>query len=379
MSANGNGAALASSRAAERSPLIGRPESHASSIDGNRYSKYSLHQPGGTVKGYGSILADQSRHASSAEGEPAEDAVEAAEQDPKTPPMRVLVPILIACWVPVFIGSLDSTIVATLLSSISSSFHSSEQSAWLGSAFLVSVACFTPIYGRLCDILGRRNTLLLAQSFFATGTLLCGLSNSMPMLIAARAIAGMGAGGVTTTASVVMSDLVPLKNRGLLQGLTNIVFGLGGGLGGPIGGWLNDSIGWKPAFLIQIPVLAIALVLIAIFIENKPRAQSPTPVVHETRWQQLKNVDSLGSLTLLIGVSAPLIALSLMSANDRPVSDPYVIAGLVLGPIFLAAFVYIEAYIAAKPILPLRLLKQRTGLSHALSNFFLVSPAGCCC
>jgi MFS family permease len=196
----------------------------------------------------------------------------------------------------------------------------------------------------------------------------------MPFLIAARAIAGMGAGGVTTTSSVVMSDLVPLKNRGLLQGLTNIVFGLGSGLGGPIGGFLNDTLGWKQAFLIQLPLLAVAYILIFVFLENRsPKAAYDSSRRVQTKWQQLKRIDILGSLTLLIGVSSPLIALSLMSANDRPASDPMVLTGLVLGPVFIAAFVFVEAKVAYMPILPLRLLKQRTGLSHALANFFLVS------
>ncbi|KDN36089.1 MFS general substrate transporter [Tilletiaria anomala UBC 951] len=288
------------------------------------------------------------------------------------PPLRALIPILTACWVPVFVGSLDSTIVATLLTSISSSFKSSEQSAWLGSAFLVSVACFTPIYGRLCDVIGRRYTMLIALGLFTLGTTLCGTATSMNMLIAARAIAGMGAGGVTTTSSVVMSDLVPIKTRGLLQGLTNIIFGIGGGLGGPVGGWLNDTLGWKPAFLIQLPVLAIAFILILIYFENKPRAvRVGGHHANESKWTQLKRIDALGSLTLLIGVSAPLIALSLISANDRPVTDGTVLGGLILGPIFVGLFVFVEARVAVKPIMPLYLLQQRTGLSHALANFFL--------
>ncbi len=234
-----------------------------------------------------------------------------------------------------------------------------------------------PTTPRLSDILGRKATLLLALTFFSVGTLLCAVAPSMGFLIFARALAGMGAGGVTTTSSVVMSDLVPLRSRGLLQGLTNIVFGLGSGLGGPVGGWLNDSIGWKQAFLIQLPLLALAYVLVVFYIENKPpaaRLAAPAAAApQQSKWQQLRQIDVLGSLTLLVGVSAPLIALSLISANDRPLADPLVVTGLALGPTFLAAFVYVEAKVARKPILPLHLLKYRTGASHALANFFLVS------
>lgn len=170
-------------------------------------------------------------------------------QDIPNPSFKVLVPCCIAVWVPVLVASLDSTIVATLVGSVSSSFNKSEQSAWLGTSYLLSVCCFTPIYGRLCDVMGRRGALLLALFFFSLGTLLCGLATSMEMLIAARALAGIGGGGLTTCTSTILSDLIPLRNRGLYQGLTNIIYGLGSGLGGPVGGVLNDTWGWRNAFL----------------------------------------------------------------------------------------------------------------------------------
>lgn len=179
-----------------------------------------------------------------------DDRVPADEsQDIPSPSIKVLVSICIALWVPVFVSSLDGTIVATLVGSISSSFNKSEQSAWLGTSYLLSVCCFTPIYGRLCDAMGRKYTMLLALFFFTLGTLLCGLSSSMEMLLFSRALAGVGGGGLATCTTTIMSDIIPLRSRGLYQGLTNIIFGLGGGLGGPIGGLLNDTWGWRNAFL----------------------------------------------------------------------------------------------------------------------------------
>lgn len=165
------------------------------------------------------------------------------------PPYRLLIPLCITVWVPVFVAALDSTIVATLVGAVSSSFNRSEQAAWLGTSYLLSVCCFTPIYGRLCDIMGRKATILFALITFSAGTLLCGVAPSMEALIAARIIAGIGGGGLPTCTSTILSDVVPLRHRGLYQGLTNIVYGLGNGLGGPIGGALNDSLGWRNAFL----------------------------------------------------------------------------------------------------------------------------------
>ena len=87
------------------------------------------------------------------------------------------------------------TIVATLFSPIAAYFNQSNQSSYIGTTYLLSVCCFTPLYGRLSDIIGRRGAMLLALSLFGTGTLLCGFASSMNVLIAARAIAGMGGGG----------------------------------------------------------------------------------------------------------------------------------------------------------------------------------------
>nr|VWO96887.1 N/A [Ganoderma boninense] len=125
------------------------------------------------------------------------DSDESQPQDPcATKISRAdLVWVLAGLWSAVFLGALDGTIVATLLSPIGSYFNESNRSSYIGTSYLLSVCCFTPLYGRLSDILGRKGAMLLALSFFGSGTLLCGLAPSMDALIAARALAGMGGGG----------------------------------------------------------------------------------------------------------------------------------------------------------------------------------------
>lgn len=132
----------------------------------------------------------------------------------KEPPGPSLVWVLAGLWSAVFLGALDGaslrrflqtghsyilattgTVVATLLSPIGAYYNRSNQSSYIGTAYLLSVCCFTPLYGRLSDILGRKGAMLLALSLFGSGTLLCGIAPSMNVLIAARAIAGMGGGG----------------------------------------------------------------------------------------------------------------------------------------------------------------------------------------
>ena len=125
--------------------------------------------------------------------------------------------ICLSTWSCAFLAAFDGTVVATLISDIGSSFDASNQASWLGTAYLLSLCCFTPIYGRLSDMIGRRAALLLALTFFTIGTVLCGIAPSMWFLTGARCIAGMGGGGLLSVPVIIMSDLVDLRRRGLYQ------------------------------------------------------------------------------------------------------------------------------------------------------------------
>ena len=120
---------------------------------------------------------------------------------------RDFVLILCGLWSATFLASLDGTIVATLVSDIGSTFEKSNMASWLGTSYLLSVCCFTPIYGRLCDIIGRRGAMILALILFGIGTVGCGIAPSMETLILARAIAGSGGGALTSVGSIIVTDL----------------------------------------------------------------------------------------------------------------------------------------------------------------------------
>lgn len=115
--------------------------------------------------------------------------------------------ILTGLWSATFLGSLDGTIVATLLTDIGTSFEKSNMASWLGTSYLLSVCCFTPIYGRLCDIIGRRGAMMTALTFFGIGTIGCGIAPSMETLILARAVAGAGGGAMMSVGSIIVTDL----------------------------------------------------------------------------------------------------------------------------------------------------------------------------
>lgn len=136
---------------------------------------------------------------------------------------RKLYAAIAAIWLSLFLAALDGTVASTLLAPITSSFNAAEKAPWLGTSFLLSVCAFSPLYGRLSDGFGRRNALLTAMFIFTLGTAACAVAPGIDMLIYARALAGVGAGGVLTTSSIICSDLISLRKRGLFQGVTNIV------------------------------------------------------------------------------------------------------------------------------------------------------------
>lgn len=151
-----------------------------------------------------------------------------------------------------FLAAVDTTVISTLLAPISNSFSSFASISWVASAYLIANAALQPLFGRLTDIYGRGPGLVICHILFGAGTLMCGLAKNEYTMIAGRVIAGAGGGGMTTISSIVASDLVPLRKRGIVQGGGNISYGAGAALGGVFGGFIHDMIGWRWAFLIQV-------------------------------------------------------------------------------------------------------------------------------
>ncbi|KUJ19754.1 MFS multidrug transporter-like protein [Mollisia scopiformis] len=294
-----------------------------------------------------------------------EDAIEqdTAEETvlPDEISTRRLVVILASIYVGVFLGALDSTVVATLAAPISTSFRSLTLLSWLASAYLNANAACQPLSGRLTDIFGRKAGLVVSNILFALGNLMCGLANSEWMMIAGRVVAGMGGGGLMAISTFVASDLVPLRKRGLIQGVGNVCYGTGAGLGGIFGGWVNDVWGWRVAFLAQVPLVVISGFLVW-WTVNIPAKKSEK--------SKLSRVDFLGSFTLLVTLVLLLLGLN-SGGNIVPWNHPLVTVSLPLSAASLCVFIYVETYIASEPVIPVRLLLNRTVAAACLCNWFL--------
>ncbi|KAI5461467.1 MFS multidrug transporter [Mariannaea sp. PMI_226] len=267
--------------------------------------------------------------------------------------------IMGTAWVGVFLGAIDSTIIATLSAPISSEFHSLSLLSWLATAYLVSNAACQPISGRLTDIFGRGPGLVFSNLFFAAGNLICGLAKDESVMILGRVVAGIGGGGLMSISTFLASDLIPLRKRGVAQGIGNICYGSGAMLGGVFGGLLNDhtKLGWRLAFLVQVPPSILSAIAVAILVRVPPKQSDKS---------YLARIDFLGvffTATFLI-----LLLLGLNSGGNLvPWTHPLPLTTIPLSILTFMAFLFWESRVT-QPIIPVRLLLDRTVLSACLTN-----------
>ncbi len=136
----------------------------------------------------------------------------------------------------VLLAAADQTIIVSSYAKIGSDLSALNKTSWIANAYFLTLTTFQPLFGKLSDIFGRKACFLFAYAVFGTGCLWCGLARSIDELIAARAFSGVGGGGMTTLVSILLSDVIPLRERGTWQGYINIVYATGAGCGAPLGG-----------------------------------------------------------------------------------------------------------------------------------------------
>lgn len=288
-----------------------------------------------------------------------------AGAEPETKPWKAprgFIWIEIAIFANVFLYGFDGTITAATYAIISSEFDAANTASWLTTSYLVTSTAFQPLYGRFSDIFGRRACFFTSTITFALGCLGCGIATNIVFLNMMRALTGFGGGGLMTLATIVNSDMIPFRERGMYQALQNGMFGFGAICGASFGGSIADTIGWRWCFLLQVPFSAVALVLGWLVIQN--------PHVFDFSgglkivWQR---IDFSGAFLLVSGLSIQLVGLSL-GGNNLPWSDPWVIVSLVGSCGLLIGFLVVEATTSAIPIIPLKMLQGRIPVAVQLAN-----------
>lgn len=206
-----------------------------------------------------------------------------------------------------FVSTFDSTLMAATHPVITSYFHASNSASWLSVAFLLTSTSFQPLFGRLSDTIGRKPPYIFTLAVFLMGTIWCTMAQSMISFILARAVCGLGAGGMMSMSSIITSDLVPIEIRGAYQSYVHIAFGAGAALGAATGGLIADSLGWRWEFGIQIPLLAL-LFLIACFTTPRDLGKG-AGVTSNGVWDALKVFDYGGSITLTASITFLILGL----------------------------------------------------------------------
>ncbi|CAO3636332.1 unnamed protein product [Mucor fragilis] len=267
----------------------------------------------------------------------------------------------IGLQVSLFLAALDNTIVATALPKIGSDFNQMSIVAWVATAYILTFDAFQPLFSKFSDIFGRKWILMFGIGVFLFGSVLCGASKTMIMLIVGRAIAGIGAAGIFSMVFVIFSDLVPLEQRGTYQGIINAVFALSSVCGPLIGGSLTDYVSWRWNFYINLPIGAVAMLVLFFFL------RLPTP--QGKLMDKLKRVDYAGTVIVLAFATLFLLALN-FGGQEFPWKSAAVIVPLVLSILLIGLLVLVEKKFAKEPIMPPRLFTNRSVVSVILTNWF---------
>jgi EmrB/QacA subfamily drug resistance transporter len=252
------------------------------------------------------------------------------------------------------VASLEQTVVATAMPTIIAQLRGMRIYPWVYSAYLLAATITIPLYGKLADLYGRRRVLLFGLGLFALGSMLSGLSRSMPELIAMRVLQGLGAGALGPIVLTMIGDMYTLEERAKVQGLFSGIWGGASVIGPFTGGLLTDYLSWRAVFFVTVPFGVVAFWILARHVREQVEPhEGPT-------------IDWLGSALLASSTTVLLLAVLRGTGGSWPIS--VLLIGLAL--VLFALFVRQERR-AADPVVPLDLMTQRTIAASVVGSFLL--------
>ena len=262
--------------------------------------------------------------------------------------------IMVALFVSLLLSALDQTIFSTTLPTVVGELKGVEQMLWVTTAYILAVTVTMPVYGKLGDLLGHKPLLLGAQGLFLAGSILGGLARSMPVLIGARAIQGLGGGGLMILGTAIVADIIPPRRRGTYIGILMAAWSFASVLGPILGGWFADSVGWRWAFWFNLPLGFVSVGLVVAFL-RAPFQKTARP-----------QLDKAGMSSMAVATTALILLIS-WGGRQFAWGSPVILALGGVAVVAAAVLVLVERK-AAEPIIPLHLFRDR--------NFDLVTAGG---
>lgn len=248
--------------------------------------------------------------------------------------------VFLAIVLGMLLAALDQTIVATALPTIVADLGGAGHQSWVVTSYLLASTIVTALVGKLGDLFGRKTVFQGAVVFFVVGSVLCGLSHSMVMLVLARALQGVGGGGLTVTATALIGEVIPLRDRGRYQGALGAVFGVTTVVGPLLGGYFTDHLTWRWAFWINVPVSVVVFFVAAATIPALAGRAKPV-------------IDYIGIVFVGLGAAGLTLATS-WGGTTYPWGSATIVGLFAASAVALGIFVWVESRTAA-PILPTRL------------------------
>ncbi|MDF2921860.1 MAG: oxidoreductase [Paenibacillaceae bacterium] len=243
-----------------------------------------------------------------------------------------------------FLAAIEGTVIGPAGPTIVGELGNVSLLSWIFTAYLLTMAVTTPIFGKLSDLFGRKPVFMAGCALFALGSLLCMFANSMSSLIIYRAIQGMGAGSVIPITFTIIGDIYKLEERGKIQGLISSVWGVSSLVGPLLGGYVVSYLGWEWIFGFNVPLTLLAMFFIYRYLE-------------ENIAKRKARIDIPGAVTFTLGMTALLLALTL-GGQTLAWSSPGLLLLAACAVIMLGLFLWIEKR-AAEPIVPLYLFRIR--------------------
>ncbi len=276
----------------------------------------------------------------------ATEVIEVDDAPPVAPPAPLsqseVHTIILSLMLTMFLTALDQTIVATALPTIGRQFGDVSDLSWIITAYLLSSTAVAPVYGTLSDIYGRRAMIIVSLTLFLVGSVLCALAPNLLTLILARALQGIGGGGILPIVQTVISDIVTPRERGQYQAYFSGVW-VSAGIGGPIlGGVFAEHLHWSVIFWINVPLGLLSLALLL------PK-MGKIPTFHRRR-----KLDWVGGVLLMVAAVVFMLVLT-WGGSRFSWASPTILAMLGSAAALACAFVW-HARTTDEPFLPIPLL-----------------------